>query len=218
MSPRGHPPAPGASHPDAPREAGGGPRPVVHTRVQPGHVSCPGAGASTRLLSHPLLGCTSGYCARALGTQPRRRTLVPHAPGGQSRCPPQAGRLLTATPRGGQCQGGECPHLRTSKQVQGDQELGPTGPESRPQACPCTPHHLDAHGYARTRPARPQEWAPVGLLRGPGSDGSGQALHLGLPPTAPAPRAAHPTNQLSSLLTFRPVVKLSASAKGPLGV
>uniref|UniRef100_A0A452VJ79 Claudin n=1 Tax=Ursus maritimus TaxID=29073 RepID=A0A452VJ79_URSMA len=57
-----------------------------------------------------------------------------------------------------------------------------------------------------------------GLPWGPGCDCAGQSLRLDPHRTAPARPPAHPTNQLSSLLTFRPVVKLSASTKGPLGV
>lgn len=110
------------------------------------------------------------------------------------------------------------PTLYRREQVPGDQ-----APWSR---CPCiqvsalqhAQHRLDTHTACILLPS-PQ--GPGPLLWGPSSDPTGQTLSLTLIPTAPAPpppSAAHPTNQLSSLLTFRPILKLSASSKAPLGV
>lgn len=109
------------------------------------------------------------------------------------------------------------PAFHTRKQVQRDQEPQPhwlriqvSGSSSMSSAA-WTPHR-----------SLGQTALPLALGMGPRRGcwpvpGPGPEPHSSCHPLSPT--TAHPTNQLSSLLTFRPVVKLSASsAKGPLGV
>lgn len=111
--------------------------------------------------------------------------------------------------------------LHARKQVQGDQEAWPTVSEFRSQALPVRPAPC----------GHPQAWLGQHASHPPPGMGPREGCRGGLGVTAPVspcvwtrttqplpPPPAHPTNQLSSLLTFRPVVKLSASTKGPLGV
>lgn len=82
---------------------------------------------------------------------------------------------------------------------------------------------MPSAAWTSTQMANPGNVTPAPEM-GPGRAAvsrTGQSLGPCLNPIAPA--TPHclllpPANQLSSLLTFRPVVKLSASTKGPLGV
>lgn len=108
------------------------------------------------------------------------------------------------------------PHHTRGNRFKETKTLGPTASEFRSQL-----YSVDTHTDCVLLPPPQGNRPQAGLLWGPRSDPTGQALGLGLIPTAPAPSspsAAHPTNQLSFLLTFRPILKLSASSKAPKGV
>lgn len=168
-------------------------------------------------LSPATSSLTKGPMSVCSQTQQQRQSGCPLAWGGQSRSPSGTHALLAATPWRRRCRDGQCPQLPH----RGTGSERPRGPAPLPlssglRLLQCAWHCVATPTDSEAMSPCPRNGPQQAAISRPG-----QSLSLGLNPTAPAPPplpAAHPTNQLSSLLTFRPVVKLSASTKGPLGV